>query len=113
MLCVIVVMFSVLSAVGLLLMLVSLPNVCCDVCNLVCFGCLDVAALMNTVCPSVSIWLAVFLSVCLLFRIACISLVVVVVVVAAFFSPLPSACKYFVFLPLFLTAVCCGCGCFE
>ena len=33
MLCVIFVMFSVFSAVGLLLMLVSLPNVCCAVCH--------------------------------------------------------------------------------
>ena len=32
-LCVIVDMFSGISAVGLLLMLVSLPNVCCDVCH--------------------------------------------------------------------------------
>ena len=65
MLCVIFVMFNVLSAIELLLMHISIPNVCYVVLSVMCCCCLDVAALINTVCPPVSLWLAAILSVCL------------------------------------------------
>ena len=76
-----------------------------------CCCCLDVAALMNTVCPPVCLYLAGGVRVCLSVCCdACTSLVVVVVVmvvvVAACFPPPLTACKYFVFLPLLLTAYC-------